>query len=101
MEGARRKISRPRRTFTPEFKARIVELSQRGERSVGQISKDFDLTETTVRDWIRKAETDLGTSWTGHERTELTALRRENRRLRQDIEILKSATTALFTQKNQ
>ncbi|MFD8229549.1 transposase [Streptomyces massasporeus] len=37
---------RPRRSFTPEFKAEIVELSRRDDRSVGQVAKDFDLIET-------------------------------------------------------
>jgi transposase-like protein len=40
------KRPRRRRSFTPEFKAEIVELCQRGDRSVGQVSRDFDLTET-------------------------------------------------------
>nr|WP_180985665.1 transposase [Streptomyces sp. CB02959] len=43
---------RPRRSFTPEFKAETVELCRRGDRSVGQVAKDFDLTETAVRDWV-------------------------------------------------
>ena len=45
MEGMGNKPRR-RRSFTPEFKAEIVELCQRGDRSVGQVAKDFDLTET-------------------------------------------------------
>ena len=45
----RRKKPRPRRSFTPEFKAEIVELCRRGDRSIGQVAKDFDLTETAVR----------------------------------------------------
>ena len=44
------KKPRPRRSFTPEFKAEIVELCQRGDRSAGQIASDFDLTETSVRE---------------------------------------------------
>ncbi|WUH47181.1 transposase [Streptomyces sp. NBC_00443] len=44
-----KKKPRPRRSFTVEFKAEIVELCRRGDRSVGQIAKDFDLTETAVR----------------------------------------------------
>src|ERR1700742_3835893 len=54
------KKPRPRRSFTPAFKAEIVELCQRGDRSVGQVAKDFDLTETAVRDWVRQAEVDTG-----------------------------------------
>ncbi|MET7892951.1 transposase [Streptomyces mirabilis] len=39
---------RPRRSFTPEFKAKIVKLCQRGDHSVGQVGKDFDLTGTSA-----------------------------------------------------
>ena len=87
---------RRRRSFTPEFKAEMVELCQRGDRSVGQVAKDFDLTETAVREWVRQAERDAGTrqdgGLTSDERKEVAELRRENRRLREDVEILKRAT---------
>ncbi|MFE3825658.1 hypothetical protein [Streptomyces sp. NPDC059092] len=49
-----KKKARPRRSFTPEFKAEIVELCRRGDRSVGEIVKDFDLAETAVRDWATR-----------------------------------------------
>jgi transposase len=87
---------RRRRSFTPEFKAEIVELCQRGDRSAGQVARDFDLTETAVREWVKQAERDAGTRRDGglttEERRELSELRRENRRLREDVEILKRAT---------
>uniref|UniRef100_UPI0009FBB03D transposase n=1 Tax=Herbidospora sakaeratensis TaxID=564415 RepID=UPI0009FBB03D len=88
------KKKRPRRSFTPEFKAEIVELCRRGDRSVGQVAKDFELTETAVRAWVRQAEVDAGSreGLTSAEREELAALRRENRRLREDFDILKRAT---------
>jgi transposase len=96
MESMGRKKARPRRSFTPVFKAEIVELCQRGDRSVGQVARDFDLTETAVREWVKQAERDVGTRQDGGlttaERTELAELRRENRRLREDVEILKRAT---------
>ena len=44
------KKPRRRRSFTPEFKAEIVELCKHGDRSAGQVAKDFDLTETAVRE---------------------------------------------------
>ena len=88
--------ARARRSLTPEFKAEIVELCQRGDRSIGQVARDFDLTETAVREWVRQAERDAGTRGGGGlttaERQELSALRRENRRLREDVEVLKRAT---------
>ena len=95
MESMGKKKPRPRRSFTREFKAEIVELCQRGERSVGQIAKDFDLTETAVREWPEQAARDAGTGdggLTTSEKEELAALRRENRRLREDVDILKRAT---------
>jgi len=96
METMERKQPRARRSFTPAFKTEIVELCQRGDRSIGQVARDFDLTETAVREWVRQAERDAGTGGDGGltstERQELSALRRENQRLRQDVEILKRAT---------
>ncbi len=96
MESMGRKKPRPRRSFTPDFKAEIVELCQRGDRSVGQVARDFDLTETAVREWVRQAGRDAGTRMDGGltsgEREELVQLRRECRRLREDVEILKRAT---------
>ena len=93
---------RPRRSFTPEFKAEIVGLCQRGDRSVGQVARDFDLTETAVREWVKQAERDAGTrqdgGLTSGERKELAELRAENRRLREDVEILKRATAFFATE---
>jgi len=94
METMERKKTRPRRSFTPEFKAEIVELCRRGDRSVGQVAKDFDLTETAVRAWVHQTETDAGerSGLTSEERAELTELRRKVRRLEIDNETLKRAT---------
>jgi transposase len=104
METMERKQPRARRSFTPEFKAEIIELCQRGDRSIGRVARDFDLTETAVREWVRQAERDAGTrsdgGLTSAERQELSALRRENQRLRQDVEILKRAT-AFFVQETR
>jgi transposase len=95
MASKGRKSPRPRRAFTSEFKAEIVEQCQRGDRSIGQVARDFDLTETAVREWVRQAERDAGErsdGLTSAEREELAQLRRDNRRLREDVEILKRAT---------
>jgi transposase len=94
MDTMERKKPRPRRSFTPEFKTEIVELCRRGDRSVGQVARDFDLTETAVREWVRQAQIDAGErdGLTTEERQELSRLRRENRELRLDIEVLKRAT---------
>ncbi|WP_084757124.1 helix-turn-helix domain-containing protein [Micromonospora cremea] len=60
MENVGKKRSRPRRSFTAQFKAEIVELCQRGDRTIRQVSQDFDLTETAVREWVKQAELDSG-----------------------------------------
>jgi transposase len=77
METMEGKQPRARRSFTPEFKAEIVELCQRGDRSIGRVARDFDLTETAVREWVRQAERDAGTrgdgGLTSAERQELSA----------------------------
>jgi len=95
METMEPKQPRARRSFTLEFKAEIVELCQRGDRSIGQVARELDLTETAVRAWVRQAERDAGSrgdgGLTSTERQELAALRRENRRLRGDVEVLKRA----------
>ena len=90
------KKPRRRRSFTAEFKAEIVGLCQQGDRSVGQVAKDFDLTETAVREWVKQAERDAGTrsdgGLTSSGQQELARLRRENRQLREEVEILMRAT---------
>ena len=96
METMEPKQPRARRSFTLEFKAEIVELCQRGDRSIGQVARELDLTETAVRAWVRQAERDAGSrgdgGLTSTERQELAALRREHRRLRGDVEVLKRAS---------
>src|SRR6266545_4247224 len=78
----------------PEFKAEVVELCRRGDRSVGQVARDLDLTETAVRAWVRQADIDAGRrgGLSTEERAELARLRRENRVLREERDILKRAT---------
>jgi transposase len=95
METMAKKKPRPRRSFTPEFKADIIQRCRVGDRTIGQVARDFDLTETAVREWVRQADIDDGQrddGLTSTEREELAALRRDNRRLREDVEILKRAT---------
>ncbi|WP_158578985.1 helix-turn-helix domain-containing protein [Spongiactinospora rosea] len=51
-----KKKPRPRPSFTREFRAEIVELCRRGDRSISEVARDFDLTETSVRQWARQAD---------------------------------------------
>jgi transposase len=91
-----KKTERPRRDFTTAFKADVVALCRVGDRSIGEISRDMDLCESAVRRWIRQADVDLGQGKPGElttgEREELARLRRENRVLQMERDILKKAT---------
>jgi transposase len=91
---------RPRRSFTREFKAETVELIRSSGRSIGQVCRDLALTETAVRRWVTQAEVDAGrrNGLTTAEREELTRLRRENRILREEREILRKATAFFATE---
>ena len=95
---------RKRRKFTDEFKAEAVRLVRETEKSVGQIARDLDLTESAVRAWVKQAEIDAGRGAAGAlttaEREELTRLRRENKQLQLEREILKKAT-AFFAKENR
>jgi len=84
---------RTRRSFTPEFRARTVELIEPSGRSIPDICRELDLTASAVRRWVEQAEVDRGRKdrVTSPEREELERLRRENRILREECEILKHA----------
>ena len=80
---------RSRRKFTDEFKAETVKLIRESGRRVGSVARDLDLTETAVRDWVKKAESSGSESnLRADERDELRRLRKEVRELRMEKEIL-------------
>jgi transposase len=53
-------VSRPRRFFPSESKAEVVELIRTTGKTVGQVAKELDLTETAVREWVKPADLDAG-----------------------------------------
>jgi transposase len=79
---------RPRRTVTPAFKAEAVRLCRVGDRSIDQVSKDLDPTETALREWVHRADVDAGKgpagALTSDERAELARLRREIKQLQME-----------------
>ncbi len=94
---------RKRRTFTEEFKADAVRLCKAGGQSMGEVARRLDLTETSLRAWVRQAEIDAGKgtpeALTTVEREELSELRRRVKRLEMEREILKKAA-AFFAKEN-
>lgn len=100
---AKAKGRRARRSFTPEFKAEAVRLCKVGDRTIRQVAADLDLTETALREWVARSDVDAGQgppgALTTAEREELQRLRRENKRLQMEKEILKKAA-AFFAKEN-
>ena len=94
METMGRKKARHRRSFSKAFKAEVVELVRTSGKTVPEVCRDLDLTESAVRAWVRQAETDDGQreGLTTSEREELARLRKENRVLREERDILRRAT---------
>lgn len=94
-------MSKHARRYPPEFKEEAVRLAQRGEKPVGQIAQDLGIAHETLRRWIKQSEIDAGRreGLMTDEREELRRLRRENRILHQEREILKKAA-AFFAQEN-
>ena len=87
-------MPRPRRFFPPEYKAEVVELIRSTGKTVGQVARELALTETAVREWVKRADLDAGRRTDGlttAEREELRKLRREVRDLREEREILRKA----------
>lgn len=94
MKAGEGKERRARRAFTHEFKAGAVGLVLDEGKSVAQVARDLDLTESALRAWVTQARADRSGGKTGlttEERAELARLRTENRQLRIEREILKKA----------
>jgi transposase len=88
-----------RPAYPPELRQRIVDLARAG-RTAASLAREFEPTENTIRNWIAQADRDAGVrtdGLTSDERAELNRLRRENRPLREEREILKKAA-AWFAQ---
>ena len=86
-------MPRTRRAYPPEFRQQIVELHQAGRRP-GELAREFEPNEQTIRNWIAQADLDEGRRRDGLttvERAELRKLRKENRQLRVEREILAKA----------
>ena len=93
---------RARRQFTDEFKSGVVRLVLDEGKTVGAVARDMDLTETAVREWVKRAQADRTHGRTGlttAEREELARLRKEVRELKTERDILKKA--AAFFAKHQ
>jgi transposase len=86
-------MPRTRRPYPPEFRQQILALVQAG-RTADELAREFEPSAQTIRNWIKQAEIDAGKrhdGLTSMEREELSRLRRENKQLRLEREILAKA----------
>ena len=79
--------------YPPEFKADVAAVARRGEVTLAEVAADFDVSVESVRRWKRQAEIDDGVKdgLTSAEQSEVVKLRRDKRRLEQEVEILRRA----------
>ncbi len=86
-------MSKTRAPYAPEFRQQMVELVRAG-RSPEELAREFEPSAQAIRNWVSRADRDEGRrcdGLTSSEREELRRLRRENRQLRQEREILAKA----------
>jgi len=93
-----------RRKYTAEFRAEAVQLARDGKRTIASVARELGVTQQTLSSWLKQAEIDEGRGAEGAlttaERDELQRLRRENKRLQEERDILKKAT-AFFAKENR
>ena len=79
--------------FPAEFKRDVAAVARRGDLSFAEVAADFDISVESVRRWVRQAEIDEGVrdGLTSAEQAEVVQLRRANRRLEMENEILRRA----------
>lgn len=88
-------MPRTRPPYPPEFRAEAVRLAHSAEQPLTRTARDLGVSLETLRAWIKQADLDSGQRTDGlttAEREELTRLRRENRTLRMEREILVKAS---------
>ncbi len=90
-------MGKTRPPYPQEYREEAVRLVQESGKSIGQIAKDLGIADQSLRNWVIQADLDAGRRTDGlttEEREELRRLRRENRILREEREILKKVVHA-------
>ncbi|CAM4313388.1 Transposase family protein [Nocardiopsis rhodophaea] len=86
-------MPKTRPAYPPEYREQIISLARSG-RTPEDLAREFEPSAQTIRTWVAQAQTDAGQrpGLTSDEKEELARLRRENKQLREEREILRKAT---------
>jgi transposase len=95
-------MAKSRPPYPEEFRREAVGLIRSGQRTLPEAAESLGVTQQTLRNWLKREDVDAGRAEavTGEDREELRRLRRENRVLREEREILKKAA-AFFVKENE
>jgi transposase len=91
---------RPYRRYTPEFKRDAIRLVEQEGLPVAQVARDLGVNANTIHAWLRKNREERSDEATESEMEELRRLRKENRILKEEREILKKAA-AFFAKESK
>jgi transposase len=94
------KVPRTRPTYPPEFRAEAIRLLKTSGDSISQVAKDLGISDQTLRNWVNQDDVDGGrkSGLTSDERVRLRELEKENRKLREEREILRKAAAFFATE---
>ena len=93
-------MPRTRPPYPPEFRAEAIRLLKTSGESIRQVAKDLGVSDQTLREWTKRDDVDAGrkSGLTSDERVRLRELERENRKLREEREILRKAAAFFATE---
>jgi transposase len=95
-------VPRTRPPYPPEFKAEAVKLARSSEKPLSELARDLGVSTETLRNWHKQQQTDAGKrdGATTDEREELRRLRKENKVLKEEREVLRKATAFFAREEN-
>ena len=85
------------RAYPKEFREDVIRIARQGDASIEQVARDFGIADSCLRGWLKKADIEDGKApgVTQKESEELKALRKRNRLLEQENEVLRKAAAYL------
>jgi transposase len=87
-------MPRTRPSYPPEFKAEAVKLARSSEKPLSELARNLGVSTGTLHNWLKQQHIDAGKrdGLTTDEREELRRLRKENKVLKEEREVLRKAT---------